>query len=183
MNNATHDFCQLIEDHMTELTRENTYIIGDFNYNTLIPNNNTMMFLNLMMCNGFYICNKTIPTRLISNTCIDHLYTNNISNNLTINYIPYNNFDHKIQLVEIHTKVHKQATVRNKIKITKTNFTMIEHMIKTNNIRNLYDNNINKFYDELIHKIYNIIQDCTTTKYIEINNQSFKKTMDRQRIN
>lgn len=73
------DFIIQLNKHMEKLKHQHTIITGDFNFNTLDENNQYVQrYLNSMAANGMYICNTDIVTRDISQTALDHIYTNNL---------------------------------------------------------------------------------------------------------
>ncbi|XP_055376527.1 uncharacterized protein LOC129608816 [Condylostylus longicornis] len=98
-----------------------TYIFGDLNINLLINDNRTERYVNFMAMNYFYCCNARIVTRNISQTCIDHIFTNNLTDKIEISHAEIDLLDHNVMLVEIFEhKIHTSlvSPINNENKIT-----------------------------------------------------------------
>lgn len=81
-------------------TSRNTIVVGDFNFNLNLKNDSTIEeYISLINSNNFFICNKTIITRTASNTIIDHVLTNNIDQQMVLNFLENDYFDHKLILI------------------------------------------------------------------------------------
>lgn len=82
-------FIDELNTHLNEINT-NTLITGDMNINVKDENNiNAEMYLNAMLTNNMYICDKTTITREFSQTALDHVFTNNLSKKIILSYAPY----------------------------------------------------------------------------------------------
>lgn len=101
------NFLSTLHYHIDKLKNSNTIITGDFNFNTLNEDDqHVQSYLNIMQSNGMHICNKSVITRDISKTALDHIYTNSFETQSNLHYVPYVNLDHRLIIVEsVNVKV------------------------------------------------------------------------------
>lgn len=64
-------------DNILSSCNGDTIVTGDFNFNLIKENQNTNKYTEIICLNNFCICNSSIPTRDITNSCLDHLIVNN----------------------------------------------------------------------------------------------------------
>lgn len=150
-------FLQILQDHLTKVENESVYVVGDFNINILINDNATQSYISMMHTNAFFLCDNASVTRAASNTCLDHIHTNNIFQNMHIQYMSYDLFDHHMILIEIENRNTITKTLAKTTK-TKTNQNKINEYIMINESQFLESN---MKYDEFIDKISYIIKKNT----------------------
>ncbi|XP_055389620.1 uncharacterized protein LOC129618706 [Condylostylus longicornis] len=89
----------------TNATSEN---LNDSIFNISEKDNLNMKMLGMVANNNsthpVYInesCNNKLATRILSNTLIDHLFTNNLNEQITLSHVYINLFDHNVIIIEI----------------------------------------------------------------------------------
>ena len=118
----------------------------------------------MMQSNGFFICDNRSITREQSKTCIDHLHTNNLVQNITINYVPFNSLDHKIMVIEIEKNMYHKNILKT-YDIKSVNYAVLKEKFKEIKINNI--TNVDSMYNEFIDKIESAILHSTLTKNIK----------------
>lgn len=88
----------ILDNHLSTLKNTDAYVLGDFNFDLIKRDETTETYSQMMSANGMQIINNSIVTRQISNTCLDHLYTNNIKYKVQMYQVSYDLFDHDLIL-------------------------------------------------------------------------------------
>ena len=95
---AVNNCITTLDDHMQKLNGTKTYIVEEFNFDLLIQSTANENYINMMMQNNvFFICDKRSITREQSESCIDHLHTNNLEQNVIINYAHFNSPESRLE--------------------------------------------------------------------------------------
>lgn len=152
-----HQFLQFLQRHLDTMQNEKVYIIGDFNINVRENNNIVQNYLSTMQMYGLYICDTSTITRPISNTCLDHLHTNEIHKQIILQYVQYDRLDHLMIFVEILDTV--PLAIHQTSILSKTiNHEKINQYLKSNGL------NCKINYDDYIKTVNKLLYDNTQLK-------------------
>lgn len=114
-------FIDELNNHLNKIKNTNTIITGDMNINVLDSDDeNTELYINTMIANDMYICDKTTITREVSQKSLDHVFTNNLTKKFILTYAPYDVLDHKLIFIEINDNIMSADSNTEQI-ITKKN--------------------------------------------------------------
>lgn len=177
------DFLTTLHHHVNKLKNSNTIITGDFNFNTLNEEDQQVQaYLNVMHSNGMYICNKSIITRDLTKTALDHIYTNDFGTQSNLHYAPYAILDHQIILIEtVNTKVPIKTYQGNNY--TSINYEQLKNQITSSPpIVTQHQDNTNDIYNNFITYLKTKISLCSTVKRTKIKT-NFKPWHDTQTTN
>lgn len=154
-------------DKINSIDNARILVSGDFNINTRNENNPiAQRHIDNMTANGLYICDSKTITRRATSTAIDHIFTNNLTTQINLNYITYDILDHRLICIEFtetkipHTKVN--YTVK------KINFEKLDADLKNDPIQTDTDSPINEMYNDFVISLKTHIDRCTTTKSFSI---------------
>lgn len=162
-------FFTTLMNHLDNIERENSYCIGDFNIDTLSNDNLTHKYLSTMQSYGFYICDKTTVTRPISNTCIDHLHTNQLQQKICLQYASYDQLDHTMIFVELNNNTHRETKQQQEQRIVSTSRNLVSRDIQENS------NKRHSTYEKYIQNLNTIINQNTKYKQNNKNKSNNKK--------
>lgn len=173
-------FLNHIDKYLFDLKNKNCIIMGDFNFNLLDHHNkNITEYKNVIASNGFFICDKTI-TRPKTNTCIDHVLTNNVNQDLHITHLEYDISDHHLLFIEVNTCIIKN---KNNLPIhyRKINFETLNECLSAENIFNLeYVLSADEKCKMLTESVDNCIQKSTKTITIKNQKSCSKPWVDKE---
>lgn len=164
--------------HMINHTSTNTIVTGDFNFDTIEKNDNTLQYLDTMLMNNLYICNTDVITRDATGTALDHIHTNNLHSQLNIHYVPYDILDHKIIFIEINnttlptTEYHTKQTTR------KTDYISLNTQLQQTPIQLQTSSDINNMYNMYVNKKIKPWYDEQLDKLLKAKNYWYKKKIN-----
>jgi hypothetical protein len=180
-NYTTRDFNQfweILEQTLSICNSNNSIILGDFNIDLLQTNHVTTKYLETMNQHSFQICDKTTPTRLYSNTCLDHIGINNYNQQINIQYLPHDRLDHQIIFAEFLTTQMERPTT-NSIYLNITNFIKLQDLVHTHPFSN-FGRSLNEYYDNFISYLQSNVELATTRKEIKNNITYTKAWIDEE---
>lgn len=109
---ALEQFFDQLENHIQSNCMTGTaYVVGDFNIDVMQNTPTTNTYLSIMEQHGFVICDTKNNTRPITNTNLDHVFTNNIVHDIQINTFSYDKFDHKLMMIEIDNALVRESNL------------------------------------------------------------------------
>lgn len=153
-------------DNTLAACNSDTIVTGDFNFNTFNSNPFINKNNNIIQFNNFEILNKNTPTRLHSDTCLDHVIINNRTRKHYITLVDTDFTDHMIQIIEIEEQALEYLPSQSIKRINHI------YMIKTLNMqyKNEFteNNTVEKNYDNFINKLTTIILKATKTQNLKL---------------
>lgn len=166
-------FFHTLTTHLESIGSFNSYCIGDFNINTLNDDTLTQRYLATMQSYGLFICDKSSITRPAAKTCIDHLHTNQLHQNIHLHYTSYDMLDHTMIFVElVNTTQNQNIQSLKQISVISQNH--VNENIN-NNSHNIYAT-----YEQFTNNLSDIIKKNTSIKYIKIINKVQKPWIDER---
>lgn len=152
------EFLTKFDEMLIDCKNTKSFVFGDFNMDILNKTEeNIQKYIETVSVNNFHICDKTTVTRNISNTCLDHVLTNDVNQKITINHIPYDLFDHNIIVTELESitthPTHKKNISYNKINTVKLSALLQEKIELTSEYED-----VNNMYNSLHATITNCVK-------------------------
>lgn len=92
-------FLSVLMENITRMSLRNSIIVGDFNINILIEDAFVIKYLNLIRMHGYFVINKSIPTR--KNANLDHFFVNNPNYNIIAHHSKLDLVDHNVTAIDI----------------------------------------------------------------------------------
>lgn len=167
-NLAIQTFFQQLSDFLDVTTNTETIIIGDFNFDTINKTENVNTYINIMQTYNMHILYENVITRQISNTCLDHIFVNNISRCIDIQQLRYDLFDHNLIFIEYQNiSINTMNSITNNKHI---DHRKLNEMITATPIHLNENDTIDCFYESFINQINMKIDNCTTTRKTSKNN-------------
>lgn len=102
-----------------------------------------------------HICNTDIVTRDISQTSLDHIYTNNFETTTHQHYAPYDLLDHKLIFIET-TNTNVTVTNNRNNTTTAVNYQKLKQRINETTITTNATTDVNDFYNDFIQNLETI---------------------------
>lgn len=137
----------------------NVLILGDFNFNLINRkvDNNVRKYEQLIKTNNYFFFDKCTITRTASNSLLDHILTNNISNKFSVYYVEHDISDHKLIFIEIDNVLPKVASkdspgTKIKLNMDKLKRSLVSQPIVITNLEctnNVYDEYSNELKNHL----------------------------------
>lgn len=176
-NLSTNQFLESLNDYLESnrpTTNKTRILLGDLNIDILdsSEDRDKEEYLTIMNSKGFYSAINEITRKTAnSGTCIDHIFTTDLSNNGTI--IQSNITDHYITMLEIKLQnKEKQTDQPTQVRKT-TDLPQLKLLMSNVNWDRLYkENNVNSITNIIIKTLKDNINIATTTKII--NNKTKK---------
>lgn len=165
-NNKIHRFFLQMNEHLEKInTIEHTYAIvnGDFNINVRNENNPiTNQHIDNMLTNNLYICDTKTITRRATSTTIDHIFTNNITDQINLSYVTHDRLDHRIICIEVTNT--KMPNTKTSYTVKKINHEKLNADLKQNPIQSDTSLSVNEIYAKFIQELQERVGKFTTTK-------------------
>lgn len=161
-------------------------IIGDFNINLLDENNiNTIRYMTTIRSNGFHVLNKCsheMVTRNLSNSIIDHVFTDMINYDINLSILPCSLTDHNAMILSWNSCIEEKELVKEKIKLDHQNLILSINNSSLENINSYSDFhnfmkeniNINRKYIKINKKKLQIRKPYITTEIRNLCNEKEK---------
>lgn len=160
-----------------QINNKDWFIFGDFNFNLLENNQLNTNYLNLMCENNMFICDQKTVTRNCSNSCLDHIFTNNINQDLHLHYVETDISDHSLIIIEIKkkkTNTYSNSPGKFYNNFKHTDFNKLNNELVVNPIIINNCNTVDSMYDSFIENFKNKINLCTKVKQNKLTNKSNK---------
>lgn len=164
-NPRTSNYVDCMSDLLPILEKspnKTKYVVGDFNVNLRDGDSSTSTDLTATMesC-GLYILNAELPTRLASDTLLDHIYTNSISSQEGVLYnVDWDGSDHQILLYRRPCKMVKNSITN--APITSINFPGLNDFLANATPSDASDPTI--FLDHFLETFENGLRNNTETR-------------------
>lgn len=146
-------FMNFLDEKLENLTTLNMecLLIGDININVLDETNDTKRLLDIYHSNNFKLCNNKISTRdtTSNKSLLDHVLSNYV-NNIKINFKMSPISDHKIQILDIPTKIKKNIPKYENFTINKFHIEKLRNELSILDCRKHSFEDINEYYDSII---------------------------------
>lgn len=179
-NVAYEQFFDQLENHLQINCMSGTnYIIGDFNIDVMENTQITNEYLSLMERNGFFICDTKSNTRPISNSNLDHVFTNDFKFDMQLNTFSYDRHDHKLMFIEIDNNIGREKLNRNTHR--RIDYEMLDNAIRNDNAFSANSQQITT-YEQFITKLQSHVSACTTNTKLKRPNKNAKPFVDKELV-
>lgn len=186
-NESVNKFITTLNDHLNTTKQNNTsFVIGDFNIDLLEAESQaTQNYINMMHRNNFYVRDSTTETRPVSHTCIDHIHTNQNHLEISLQYAPYNLFDHQLLFIEIlKTNIKNNTKPSSSHQNKFLNLNKLTHSLQSSPLKATVHNDVEDTYSSFITEFDNRIESATTKKKKPIKcTQTLKPWIDNNLLN
>lgn len=155
------EFLIKLDELLQDCKNTKSFVFGDFNLDILKKSEeNIQKYTETVAVNNFHICDKTTVTRIASNTCLDHILTNDVNQKISISHIPYDLFDHNIIVTELES-ITTHTTIKKNISYNKVNTVKLSALLQEKiEVIDEYEE-VNTMYNHLHTTILNCVKMST----------------------
>lgn len=149
---------------------KNILIIGDFNFNLAKINTDTSVtkYVQLVKTNNYHFCDLITVTRPSSQSVLDHVITNNLTQKISIHYVDHDISDHSLIFLEIENQRFSQKTnPQKKLPKVTLNIGKLKTSLTTHPITITNDENVNLIYEQYSKSLENHILKSSYSKKLK----------------
>lgn len=164
-NNCVN-FLNIFTEYIQTIKNKNCIVVGDMNIDLLKCDKICDSYRCVLNCNNFHICDEKTPTRIESNSVLDHVIVNNTNQEITLNNIEYSISDHNILLCEFHKHLVLKD-IKSDIFYKKIDYKNILRSFELNNLIIPRNMDVNSMCELFIGNVQEIIKKSTKTVKIK----------------
>lgn len=175
-----NEFFEIVDDLSNILNDKTSLIVGDFNFNVLNKNTTNSNYNNIMNGNNHYICDSATPTR--NNSCLDHVFVNDISLSINLHYCDYDVFDHTLIFVEFkNVKLNPVMNTSDPVIINKINYDSLRiSLTNTPIVLNSDNSSVDQLYDHFNAALKKKLVENSSTKKVRTARHSHKPSISKE---
>lgn len=145
-------FTNFLDEKLENLVNMDCIMVGDMNINLLEENNDSKRLKDIYYSNNFKLCNNKTSTRDTADkkSLLDHVITNTIDSNISIEFKTSPISDHKIQIINIPTNYKQKTSKFNYITANKFYVDKLKEELLLLNYRKYSYNNVNEYYNSIV---------------------------------